>query len=254
MEQFLERASVVMVDSIGQRLTRLMKEKGITSFYRLSELTKKSGKQIQQASLKKIATGENSNPTPKTLKRIAIALDVKSSYFLEEETKPLQKESEDKVLGLVRSLEKLGTKELSYIGDVMQLPVRGYVRAGVPCVTEQEEGEYMIISRHVVESLTNRPGDVYTLRVEGESISGDKAHTGDFLLILPIQEIDINGDLYIIRDPENGESVVRHLRKEGDRVYVESSNPNYPPLALPKVEVIGRVIWIQPVGLKPQRF
>lgn len=249
MATVLEVPSVVIdVRETGKKIVQARESKGL-SRYKLALNAK-----VDLGRLGELETGTADNVTIEFINKLAIALDIPAIDLIS--AKPLENKPEsdlDRILGLKRSLEKLGTKELEYIGDVLQLPVRGYVRAGVPCVTEQEEDEYMIISRYTVESLTNRPQDVYTLRVEGESISGDGAHTGDHILILPTHTMDINGDLYVIRDPDTGESVVRHLTKTDSQFRIESSNPDYPPLVLDKVEIIGRVLYIQPAGKKPTR-
>ncbi len=113
---------------------------------------------------------------------------------------------------------------------------------------EQEEGEAVIIAKNLIKPLTNKPEDVYSLRVSGESLAGDGIHTDDIIFVLQTQVFDIDGKLYIIRDPRTGESVVRHLYHKNDRIRIEASNPDYEPLLLDEVEVIGRVIYIQPQG------
>ncbi len=159
------------------------------------------------------------------------------------------KETEaDKFVELKRALGKFKQKDFEFIGEAMQLPVRGYVRAGTPCVIEQEEGEAVIISRNLIKPLAKETEDVVTLRISGESLAGDGIHTGDMIFVLQTQHFDIDGKLYIIRDPRTGESVVRHLYHKNDRIRIEASNPDYEPLLLDEVEVVGRLIYIQPQG------
>ncbi len=101
----------------------------------------------------------------------------------------------------------------------------------------------MIIARSIVESLTADATDVYVLRVAGESLQGDGIHTGDHILVKPTKTLDIEGKIYVIRDPGTGESVIRHLSRKNGELLITSSNSDYPPLILKQVEIIGRVIY-----------
>ena len=96
--------------------------------------------------------------------------------------------------------------------------------------------------------LTNRTDIVDSLQISGESLSGDGIHTDDINFVLQTPNFDIERKLYNIQDPATGKSSVRHLYHKCDRICIESSNPDYEPLLLEEVEVIGRVIYIQPQG------
>ncbi len=232
---------------IGERLKRLRKAVGITP-YRLGKL---SG--VDPGYIARIENGAIPRPGIPILRKLAKGLKISVFQLIGEEANselPAATEEiqTDKFVELKRALDKFNLKEFEFIGEVMQLPVRGYVRAGTPCVIEQEEGEAVIISRNTIKPLTNEPENVYSLRISGESLAGDGIHTGDIIFVLQTQDFDIDGKLYIIRDPRTGESVVRHLYHRNDRIRIEASNPDYEPLLLDEVEVIGRVIYVQPQG------
>ena len=234
-------------ESLGERLKRLREETGLNP-YRLGQLA-----QIDPGYIARIESGSIQKPGLPILRKLAGGLNISLFKLIGEEelteTPPRNPISEaDKFIELKRALGKFGLKEFDFLGEVMQVPARGYVRAGTPCVVEQEEGEAVIISRNLIESQTCTPGDVYTLRISGESLSGDGIHTDDVIFVLQTHDLDLEGKLYIIRDPKTGESVVRHLRHKGDRIRIDASNPDYQPLLLDEVEVIGRVIYIQPQG------
>jgi SOS-response transcriptional repressor LexA len=234
------------IESLGERLKRLREEAGL-NHYRLGRRA-----QLDPGYVARIETGVILKPGLPVLRKVAAGLNITLFKLIGEEgptevtTKPFSEA--DKFIELKRALGKFGLKEFEFLGEVMQVPARGHVRAGTPCVLEQEEGEAVIISRNLIESFTNRPDDVYSLKISGESLSGDGIHTDDVIFVLQTQALDLEGKLYIIRDPKTGESVVRHLRHKGDRIRIDASNPDYEPLLLDEVEVIGRVIYIQPAG------
>ena len=234
-------------EALGDRLRRLREEKELTP-YRLGQLAG-----LDSGYIARIESGVIKKPGLPVLRKLAAGLQITLFALIGEEepldTPPkITATASDKFTALKRALDKFGLKEFGFIGEVLQLPDRGYVRAGTPCVIEQKEGEALIMARNLIEPLTNHPDEVYALRISGESLSGDGIHTGDIIFVEPTSNLDIEGKLYIIRDPSTGESVVRHLSHKAGRIRIEASNPNYQPLLLDEVEVIGRVIYIQPQG------
>ncbi len=234
-------------ETIGARLKRLREAAGLNQ-YRLGQI---SG--IDPSYIGRIEAAVIRRPGLSVLKKLARALNLRLFDLIGEEDGGVPpatpaEAGNDRFTELKRVLGKFGARELEFIGDVVPVPLRGYVRAGTPGVVEQEEGEALFISRNLIKTLTGRLTGVYALRISGESLSGDGIHSGDAILVLPAADFDIDGKLYIIRDPRNGESVVRHLYHRAGRIRIEASNPDYEPLLLDEVEVIGRVIYIQPQG------
>jgi SOS-response transcriptional repressor LexA len=228
-------------ETLGARLTRLRQEAGFNK----SRLGKKSG--IDPGYIARIESGRIPNPGLPILKKLAAAMDLPLLRLIGEE-ESAGNINTGKLFELKRALGRFVSREIESLGEALQIPVRGYVRAGTPCVVEQEEGEVLIISRNLIESLTRKAGNVYALRIAGESLSGDGLHTGDDILVFQTSNFDIEGKLYVIRDPQTGESVVRHLQHKDGRIRITAAHPEYQPLLLDEVEVIGRVIYLQPQG------
>jgi repressor LexA len=230
---------------VGAKIKRLREARGWTPYRLASEVG------TSDTYIAKLERGIIRSPGAAMLMKLAETLGVTVNDLVSPEAPNSLARSPteaDRLLELKRALDKFGLDDLKFIGEVLQVPVRGSVHAGNPCVTEQEEGEALIISRPVVEKIANT-SVVYALRISGESLSGDGIHTGDQILVLPTPTLDINGKLYVIRDPNTGESVVRHLYQTADgKIRIESSNPEYKPLVLRQVEIMGRVIYIQPAG------
>ncbi|GEM_PF-1700790 len=233
--------------TLGERIKRLREEAGFTP-YRLGRLSK-----IDPGYIARIETGAIKKPGLPVLKKLASGLEISLFKMIgEEESAPARAPAagadSDRFVELKRALSRFGVKELDFMGKVMQIPQRGYVPARAPYVIQHEEGEGLIISRNLVESLTDRPGDLYSLRIDGESLANDGIHSENVIVVLPTQEIDVEGKLYIIKDPECGEAVLRHLSHKGGRIRIYASHPNFQALLVEEVKVLGRVIYIQPPG------
>jgi SOS-response transcriptional repressor LexA len=200
--------------------------------------------------ISKLEKGTKPDITLGTINKLASALEVRASQILSEaELQEVRPQSRtDGFLGLVKSARRLGIKELEFLGDQLPIPMRGFIRAGNMGVMQQMEGEAVNFNRSIIEALTPRIDEIYTVEVQGESLSGDLIHSGYFLVILPTSNLDIEKKIYVIRDPDTGETVLRHLERRNGDILVTSSNPDYPPLKLDKVEIIGRVIYVQPGG------
>jgi SOS-response transcriptional repressor LexA len=236
---------VIDVNTLGKRIKALRELRG-WSVYKLAD---ESG--MDKGQLGKLEKGFKANLTVETLNKLAVALEIPASQLLSQAeltqlAKPEKKS--DRLLDLKRVLDKLGLKELSFVGQVWQTPVRGYVRAGSLSIAEQEEGEFLIVPREAIEAFTTKVEDVYALRVVGESLSGDGIHEGDHVLVLPTSILEHEGRIYIVSDPETGGSVIRHLSHKNGQIALASSNAEYPPLVLNQVQIIGRVIYVQPRG------
>ncbi len=233
------------VGSLGRTIRALRERRG-WSIYRLAE---RSG--VDKGQLAKLEAGAKGNLTLETLNKLGRALGIPASRLLAppEAGDGIQPQGQGaRLLELKRALDKVGLEELGFMADMWQAPVRGYVRAGNLCLSEQEEGDYLIIPRVVMNSLAVRPDKVFALRIAGESLSGDGIHEGDHILVLPTSEMEREGRIYIVRDPATGESMVKHLKRSNGRVELSSSNPDYPTRVLDQVEITGRVIYLLPHG------
>ena len=96
----------------------------------------------------------------------------------------------------------------------IQIPVLGEIPGGVPVEEfEDRSGEETVA---VDKALTNN-GDVFALRVKGDSMIGAGIKTGD-IVIIRHQPIAADGDIVVsdLRLPDgNGIDLLRWMRKEG---------------------------------------
>jgi SOS-response transcriptional repressor LexA len=238
----------------GDNIKQLREAKGWT-WYRLANEVG-----ISPGNMKKIESGEILSPGVDVAWKIAQVFGVSLDALMSDQ--PIVKKPDESVF--IRKIREIvdqydskaasnvedelkrtfaGSAELSYVGGVLPLPVRGTVRAGTMGLMEQEDNETLLIARSILESVTSKPDEVYALKVAGESLNGDNIHDGDYILVEPTSVLDGEGKIYVIRDPQTGESVIRHLYKKDGELMITSSNPAYKPMVLKQVEIIGRVIY-----------
>ena len=87
-------------------------------------------------------------------------------------------------------------------------------------------------------------GELFMLRVRGESMVGAGIFDGDFVVVRS-QATAENGDLVVAGIPGE-EATVKHLRRDGRTVVLVPSNPDFDELRLPAADVIvyGRVVTV----------
>ena len=125
---------------------------------------------------------------------------------------------------------------------------RGAVRH-VPLVGDVAAGTDVLRHENIEESLPlpaefTGDGDLFMLRVRGESMTGAGIFPGDFVVVCK-QPTAETGDLVVAGIPGE-EATVKHWRREGDTVVLVSSNPDFEELRFPAtdVAVIGRVVTV----------
>lgn len=106
-----------------------------------------------------------------------------------------------------------------------RIPVLGRVPAGSPREAIETAGEELFL-----DPLLTGDGEVYALRVSGDSMTGAGIRDGDYVLVRP-QETAGNGEIVIA--VVDGEATVKRLRHVDGGVRLEAENPAFPPLFLP---------------------
>ncbi|MEW6719171.1 MAG: transcriptional repressor LexA [Thermodesulfobacteriota bacterium] len=106
-----------------------------------------------------------------------------------------------------------------------RVPVLGAVPAGPPRETIEQAGEELFL-----DPLLTGEGEVYALRVAGDSMKEAGIRDGDYVLVHP-QESAGDGDIVVA--VVDGEATVKRLRRTDGGVRLEAENPAFPPLLLP---------------------
>lgn len=204
--------------SFGDRFKSLRTEKNMTQ-QQLADLffTKKSS----------ISRYENNIQLPEidTLQKFADFFDVSVDYLL------------------CRSNDKNSNMPSdAYVPKkILELPILGVVRAGVPLYAQQNLLGYSSIDAALVPS-----GECFYLRVKGDSMNLSNIVDNQLVMIRRQQAVE-NGEIALVMVGEE-DATIKKLYKSDTTVTLmpHSSNPDHPPriISLEKesVKVIGKVV------------
>jgi len=167
----------------------------------------------------------------KVLERVSRIVGKPVSWFIANEMEPTEAAPPRPLSSILR--EAIVAQERLAVREV---PVMGRISAGTLKVSEQKLDGYIPIPI-VLLPKTNK--DFYALTVEGNSLIGDDIHDGDTVIIEPDPEF-IDSKIYVVK--VDNELVARHVKKQKNKLRLESSNGNYSVIEPSSVELQGRVV------------
>ena len=127
--------------------------------------------------------------------------------------------------------------------EARNVPVAGKAAAGRPVSLTGEDSESVPVPvGHA------RRDNIFAVKVQGDSMSGDDMGNGDYVIVDPNQAVN-DGDIAVVRigNQDDAEALIKHLWREKTTIRLESSNPAYKPETFgpqDNYEVEGRVIGI----------
>ena len=158
-----------------------------------------------------------------------------------------------KVPGVSRAIEILGRKVRRYRGlpykmgfvesdtvSTFPIPIVGRVQAGEPILAIENIEGYINLDRSFASS-----GDVFLLRVQGDSMIDAHIQDGDFALVKPQPNAE-NGEIIVALIED--EATIKRIFKKRDLIRLEPANPKMEPIIVKKgekkVTIVGKVIGI----------
>lgn len=108
------------------------------------------------------------------------------------------------------------------LGPTVPVPIRGLIAAGRP-VDPQDGFDDMV---ELTADLVGDPGNVYALRVSGDSMQEDAVLDGD-LVVLRHQRTAENGDMVAAWLLDSGETTLKRYYREGRTIRLRPANPGY---------------------------
>lgn len=115
-----------------------------------------------------------------------------------------------------------------------QVPVLGHVAAGMPLFAEENNEGSLSLPSSMVGN-----GEVFALRVEGESMIGAGIMDGD-IAVFAHQAHAENGQIVVAMVEEA--VTLKRFYKEKNRVRLQAENPAYPPIYTADVRILGRLV------------
>jgi len=120
------------------------------------------------------------------------------------------------------------------MGDAALVPLVGRIAAGIPITAEQQVEEVFPLPRQLVGS-----GDLFMLKVVGESMIDAAICDGDFVVVRSQQTAE-NGD--IVAAMLDGEATVKVFRQRDGHTWLLPRNSNFEPIVGDHAQVLGKVV------------
>jgi len=144
-----------------------------------------------------------------------------------------------KVPGGSRAIEILSYPRFS-LTHILSVPIVGRVRAGEPILAVENIEGYLNLDRSLVSS-----GNVFLLRVQGDSMIDAHIQDGDFALVKPQPNAE-NGEIVVALIED--EATIKRIFKKRDLIRLEPANPKIEPIIVKKGEkkiiIVGKVVGI----------
>lgn len=116
------------------------------------------------------------------------------------------------------------------------IPLVGRIAAGRP-LEAIEDSQTLDL-----EEIFDKPGDVFALQVDGESMIEDHICDGDYV-ICQRRSDPRNGET-VVALLEDGEATLKKYYRETRRIRLQPANPNFKPIYVKDVRIQGVVIGV----------
>ena len=137
--------------------------------------------------------------------------------------------SKNAIFKIVNKLLEAGVVAKDHLGRLIptesfgEIPMLGYVTAGLPATVEEELTDTIKLDDLLIQnkSLT------YMLEVDGDSMIDAHIEKGDMVLV---EKTNQAKDMQIVIAEVDGEYTMKYFRKERNKVWLEPANKKYSPI------------------------
>jgi repressor LexA len=120
--------------------------------------------------------------------------------------------------------------------EATRVPMVGQIAAGSPVPAEESADEAFPLPKELVGE-----GDLFMLKVTGDSMIGAAITDGDWVVIRQQSEAE-SGE--IVAAMIDGEATVKTLKRSGEHIWLMPHNPAYPPILGDQATILGRVVTV----------
>lgn len=196
------------------------------------ELTQK-----QQRILNLVARLSQERRMPPTLQELGDELDIKPPSVHQHLRALERKGFVSREPGRPRSVRVLhGSEERA---DYVDVPVKGVIAAGRPILAAAKSGKSLRLHKSMVKGR----GEVYALKVKGDSMKDAAILDGDYIIVRS-QDRAENGDVVVALLGED--ATVKRFQRKKDGIYLMPANEEVAPIRVTddSLTIQGKVIAI----------
>ncbi len=175
------------------------------------------------------------NHLPPTIREIGEKFGMSSTNSVRDVLNALQRKGFIKRrAGISRGIELTH----SHTEEYRTIPLVGRIAAGAPITAIENIEDSFAVDKTFVPS-----GDIFALRVQGDSMKDAGIYDGDFVMVKKQSSAD-RGDIVVAVIGD--EATVKRFYPEKGRVRLEPENPDYGPIIiekkLPQFYIAGKVV------------
>jgi repressor LexA len=171
-----------------------------------------------------------------SIHEIGARFKIASTNGVSDHLKALERKGQIRRVGK-RAIEVLTPMGKALFASTRQVPIVGRVPAGKPLITEENVEGLLAVPAEMAR------GEVFILRVKGDSMSGAGILDGDYAIVRS-QEAAENGE--IVCAVIDGEATLKRFYKKGGAVTLKAENEKYAPILILRGEfrIAGKVVGI----------
>lgn len=175
-----------------------------------------------------------------TLQELADEMGVSKVTIFEHVEALIRKGAVNRDTHKARSLELTDNAALPDEQRTTKLPLVGTIAAGRPI--EAVEDRQMLDLEDLFVAPGERSGDVFVLKVKGDSMINEHIREGDYV-ICKHTDTARNGQTVVALLPD-GEATLKKYYKDKGRIRLQPANEKYEPIFADSVQIQGIVIGV----------
>ncbi|HKL13026.1 MAG TPA: transcriptional repressor LexA [Halanaerobiales bacterium] len=180
---------------------------------------------------------------PPSVREIGRAVGLKSPASVHNHLKTLEElefirrdPSKPRAIEILDKSNKEDEFDNKYKKEMIQVPIVGRVTAGVPILAEENIEDYFPIPTSFIKVKGKQ---LFMLEIDGESMVNAGIDDGDYV-IAQQQKTANNGEIVIALI--DNRATVKRFYKRSDYVELRPENPDYDPILVKNVKLLGKVV------------
>lgn len=185
----------------------------------------------------------NKKGYPPSVREIGKAVGLKSPASVHNHLKTLERldfirrdPSKPRAIEILNKEKKKEDFEDNFDKEMIHVPIVGRVTAGIPILAEENIEDYFPVPTSFIKV---RGKKLFMLEIDGESMINAGIEDGDYV-IAQQQKTANNGEIVIALI--DNRATVKRFYKRKDYVELKPENPNYDPILVKNVKLMGKVV------------